>query len=124
VYTTQSTKKAYPTYLASILYVSSTVGKLYVNLTEGTIIETETYTGFIRGILRGVRYAKSLRVLFLHRRSPSWTTLVLYSRAVLVFNEPTIKGQSKTDWNSFSQTVLVWALGLINKKGKLTDDRS
>ncbi len=36
-------------------------------------------TGFIRGILRGVRYAKSLRVLFSHRRSPSWTTLVLYS---------------------------------------------
>ncbi len=34
-------------------------------------------TGFIRGILRGVRYAKSLRVLFLHRRSPSWTTLVM-----------------------------------------------
>ncbi len=47
-------------------------------------------TGFIRGILRGVRYAKSLRVLFLHRRSPSWTTLVLYSRAVFIFNEPTI----------------------------------
>jgi hypothetical protein len=42
-----------------------------------------------RGILRGVRYAKSLRVLFLHRRSPSWTTLVLYSRAVFIFNEPT-----------------------------------
>ena len=48
-----------------------------------------TCTGFIRGILRGVRYAKSLRVLFLHRRSPSWTTLVLYSRVVLIFNEPT-----------------------------------
>ncbi len=47
------------------------------------------YTGFIRGILRGVRYAKSLRVLFLHRRSPSWTTLVLYSRVVFIFNEPT-----------------------------------
>ncbi len=47
-------------------------------------------TGFIRGTLRGVRYAKSLRVLFLHRRSPSWTTLVLYSRAVFIFNEPTI----------------------------------
>jgi hypothetical protein len=46
------------------------------------------YTGFIRGILRGVRYAKSLRVLFLHRRSPSWTTLVLYSRVVFIFNEP------------------------------------
>jgi hypothetical protein len=46
-------------------------------------------TGFIRGILRGVRYAKSLRVLFLRRRSPSWTTLVLYSRAVFIFNEPT-----------------------------------
>jgi hypothetical protein len=50
----------------------------------------QPYTGFIRGILRGVRYAKSLRVLFLHRRSPSWTTLVLYSRVVLIFNEPTI----------------------------------
>ncbi len=50
----------------------------------------ETYTGFIRGILRGVRYAKSLIVLFLHRRSPSWTTLVLYSRVVFIFNEPTI----------------------------------
>jgi hypothetical protein len=46
-------------------------------------------TGFIRGILRGVRYAKSLRVLILHRRSPYWTTLVLYSRVVSVFNEPT-----------------------------------
>ncbi len=49
----------------------------------------KVYTGFIKGILRGVRYAKSLRVLFLHRRSPSWTTLVLYSRAVFIFNEPT-----------------------------------
>jgi hypothetical protein len=47
-------------------------------------------TGFIRGILRGVRYAKSLRVLFSHRRSPSWTTLVLYSRVVFFFNEPSI----------------------------------
>jgi hypothetical protein len=37
-----STKKTYPTYLSSILYVSGTVGKLYVNLMEGTIIETET----------------------------------------------------------------------------------
>ena len=45
--------------------------------------------GFIKGILRGVRCTKSLRVLFLHRRSPSWTTLVLYSRAVFIFNEPT-----------------------------------
>jgi hypothetical protein len=49
----------------------------------------DPFTGFIRGILRGVRYAKSLRVLFLHRRSPSWTTLVLYSRVVFIFNEPT-----------------------------------
>ncbi len=43
--------------------------------------------GFIKGILRGVRCTKSLRVLFLHRRPPSWTTLVLFSRAVLIFNE-------------------------------------
>jgi hypothetical protein len=44
--------------------------------------------GFIKGILRGVRCTKSLRVLFLPRRPPSWTTLVLYSRAVFIFNEP------------------------------------
>ncbi len=59
-------------------------------------------TGFIRGILRGVRYAKSLRVLFLHRRSPSWTTLVLYSRVVFIFNEPTI---SSISWPVRSNTV-------------------
>jgi hypothetical protein len=47
-----------------------------------------SYGGFIKGILRGVRCTKSLRVLFLHRRPPSWTTLVLYSRAVFLFNEP------------------------------------
>ncbi len=46
------------------------------------------YGGFIKGILRGVRCTKSLRVLFLHRRPPSWTTLVLHSRAVFIFNEP------------------------------------
>ncbi len=39
-----------------------------------------TYGGFIKGILGGVRCTKSLRVLFLHRRPPSWTTLVLYSQ--------------------------------------------
>jgi len=49
------------------------------------------YTGFIRGILRGVRYAKSLRVLFWHRRPPSWATRVLYSRAVFIFNEPALR---------------------------------
>ncbi len=47
-----------------------------------------TYGEFIKGILRGFRCTKSLRVLFLHRRPPSWTTLVLYSRAVFIFNEP------------------------------------
>jgi hypothetical protein len=36
-----------------------------------------THGGFIKGILRGVRCTKSLRVLFLHRRPPSWTTLVV-----------------------------------------------
>ncbi len=46
--------------------------------------------GFIKGILRGVRCTKSLRVLFLHRRPPSWTTPVLYSRAVFIFNEPAL----------------------------------
>ncbi len=49
---------------------------------------SHTLGGFIKGILRGVRCTKSLRVLFLHRRPPSWTTLVLYSRAVFIFNEP------------------------------------
>jgi hypothetical protein len=45
--------------------------------------------GFIKGILRGFRCTKSLRVLFLHQRLPSWTTLVLYS-AVLIFYEPAL----------------------------------
>jgi hypothetical protein len=52
---------------------------------------SESNGGFIKGILRGVRCTKSLRVLFLHRRPPSWTTLVLYSRAVFLFNEPALK---------------------------------
>ena len=46
--------------------------------------------GFIKGLLRGVRCTKSLRVLFLLRRPPSWTTLVLYSREVFIFNEPAL----------------------------------
>jgi hypothetical protein len=53
--------------------------------------------GFIKGILRGVRCTKSLRVLFLHRRPPSWTTLVLYSRAVFIFNEPALWFTVSTD---------------------------
>ncbi len=64
---------------------------------EGVLL---TSTGFIRGILRGVRYAKSLRVLFLHRRSPSWTTLVLYSRVVFIFNEPTIHVMSNCPYGA------------------------
>jgi hypothetical protein len=52
-----------------------------------------TFGGFIKGILRGVRCTKSLRVLFLHRRPPSWTTLVLYSRAVFIFNEPAYRAE-------------------------------
>ncbi len=43
---------------------------------KGTVVSLEnTSGGFIKGILRGVRCTKSLRVLFLHRRPPSWTTL-------------------------------------------------
>jgi hypothetical protein len=53
-----------------------------------TMYSVHIYGGFIKGILRGVRCTKSLRVLFLHRRPPSWTTLVLYSRALFIFNEP------------------------------------
>ena len=50
--------------------------------------QVHTFGGFIKGILRGVRCTKSKRVLFLNRWPPSWTTLVLYSRAVFIFNEP------------------------------------
>ncbi len=53
--------------------------------------------GFIKGILRGVRCTKSLRVLFLHRRPPSWNTLVLYSRAVFIFNEPVLWPNGKKE---------------------------
>ncbi len=63
------------------------------------------YGGFIKGILRGVRCSKSLRVLFLHRRPPSWTTLVLYSRAVFIFNEPAFSIIPISHPN-FSQTFL------------------
>ncbi len=57
-------------------------------LFRGGVFSALAHGGFIKGILRGVRCTKSLRVLFLHRRPPSWTTLVLYSRAVFIFNEP------------------------------------
>jgi hypothetical protein len=57
---------------------------------QSTYEISEINGGFIKGILRGVRCTKSLRVLFLHRRPPSWTTLVLYSRAVFIFNEPAL----------------------------------
>ncbi len=90
-----------------LVWVSDKFGTCTVVSVNGTLVEQKmlttvqvpnlalphtkqiTVTGFIRGILRGVRYAKSLRVFFLHRRPPSWTTLVLYSRAVFIFNEPT-----------------------------------
>ncbi len=56
----------------------------------------KTIGGFIKGILRGVRCTKSLRVLFLHRRPPSWTTLtlycIMYSRAIFILNEPASYG--------------------------------
>ncbi len=60
------------------------------NIVQSVLLRhpNHTFGGFIKGILRGVRCTKSLRVLFLHRRPPSWTTLVLYSRAVFIFNEP------------------------------------
>jgi hypothetical protein len=59
--------------------------------TDSQSQDGETDGGFTKGILRGVRCTKSLRVLFLHRRPPSWTTLVLYSRAAFIFNEPALK---------------------------------
>ncbi len=41
------------------------------------------------GLTSAAQSIQSLGVLFAHRRSPSWTTLVLYSRVVFFFNEPT-----------------------------------
>jgi hypothetical protein len=70
----------------------------------------EPIGGFIKGILRGVRCTKSLRVLFLHRRPPSWTTLVLYSRAVFIFNEPTSWIDSKA---SIPTAYVDWRAGTI-----------
>jgi hypothetical protein len=75
--------------------------------------------GFIEGILRWVRCTKSLRVLFLHRRPPSWTTLVLYSRAVFIFNEPACSSKRinilysiKSHWLVFARfTSHHWQLG-------------
>ncbi len=69
------------------LYISSILSRRR-RCTQNKQLRCNSYGGFIKGILRGVRCTKSLRVLFLHRRPPSWTTLVLYSRAVFIFNEP------------------------------------
>jgi hypothetical protein len=51
--------------------------KQSINEENSSLSLKSTFGGFIKGILRGVRCTKSLRVLFLHRRPPSWTTLVL-----------------------------------------------
>ncbi len=91
-------------------------------------LQKMTSTGFIRGILRGVRYAKSLRVLFLHRRSPSWTTLVLYSRVVFIFNEPTtgrLARRSAKSAGQFKRALpprcagQLWRAGQIKREGPI-----
>jgi hypothetical protein len=71
--------------------------KIYIiNRQYQTSVGTTSTGGFIKGILIGVRCTKSLRVLFLHRRPPSGTTLVLYSRAVFIFNEPALHMHSSS----------------------------
>ncbi len=65
-----------------------------------------------------VRCTKSLRVLFLHRRPPSWTTLVLYSRAVFIFNEPASK------FNELLNLVLLRVLILVRMRSSLVVRRS
>ncbi len=47
--------------------------------------------GFARVILKWVRWTISFRVLYLHRRSPLWTTPVLYSRVLSICNEPVFR---------------------------------
>jgi hypothetical protein len=65
-----------------------------------------------------VRCTKSFRVLFLHRRPPSWTTLVLYSRAVFIFLA--IKARITKETNSkgrqFCQSSATQADKLTSKK--------
>ncbi len=73
--------------LDSILNYQNTPAVIECRLRLSALLQLYILGGFIRGILRGVRCTKSLGVLFLHRRPPSWTTLVLYSRAVFIFNE-------------------------------------
>ncbi len=73
----------------------------------------ELIGGFIKGILRGVRCTKSFRVLFLHRRPPSWTTLVLYSRAVFIFNEP---ASSLCTHEKESSTILIRYFSTIHPR--------
>ncbi len=41
---------------------------------------------------RGGGFIKGIGWKAIHRRPPSWTTLVLYSRAVFIFNEPALWG--------------------------------
>jgi hypothetical protein len=85
---------AAPSHVLSPVYskLYSTCSHTHMHVISDSSLQAQwtdyTCGGFIKGILRGVRCTKSLRVLFLHRRPPSWTTLVLYSRAVFIFNEP------------------------------------
>ena len=74
-----------------------------------------TYGGFIKGILRGVRCTKSLRVLFLHRRPPYWTTLVLYSRAIFIFNEPAYRQIDKCKQNVSPYLCRKWIVHMDAK---------
>ncbi len=73
------------------------------------VLHYSTTGGFIKAILRGVRCTKSLRVLFLHRWPPSWTTLVLYSRAVFIFNEPALRrgARSSTSMTTFVAVIIL-----------------
>ncbi len=90
----------------SLVTNHTTAQKLWCSTVHNTHFTTEAIGGFIKDILRGVRCTKSLRVLFLHRRPPSWTTLVLYSRAVFIFNGPTL-------WDIMSPPLLLqlrWSL--------------
>ncbi len=98
-------------YYVQITHTARSSTICYLLCTKPTEI-WRTNTGFIRGILKGVRYAKSL--LFLHRRSPSWTTLVLYSRVVFIFNEPTIKVHTKKNWENVGGKVSVYFLQIAN----------
>jgi hypothetical protein len=65
-------------------------GALLIAQIHGYLLGLKSIKTLMAGSLKVFLEGSGVLNLFLHRRPPSWTTLVLYSRAVFIFNEPAL----------------------------------